>query len=425
MAKREANVAVLPNSNPLISSSDRESMKDNLFFTSSPLESIAGLWHEIHGARDWAGLLHPLHPLLRQELIKYGGFAQATYDGFDTDPSSHKCGSCRFGQETLFSQLGLSTAHYEVTRYLYATSRVKMLSSVARLKATTTWRRNSNWMGFVAVSSDEESQRIGRRDIVVAWRGTLTATEWIKNVQLWLKPLCGTAKVIHGFHSVYTSMYKSTPQYDKTSASEQFMNEVTRLVGKYRGEGEELSLTVTGHSLGGALAILSAYEAAAAKIPGLSRVSVFTFGAPLVGNKGFARELENLGVKVLRVVSKQDLVPKLPGTLLKRVYSHAGVVLSMDTASSLLLRRSLNHTASFHSLDTYLHFLEAIGSEARRDLALVNKSLGVLRKELSITAHWCWLKGLCSGQTWWSCGEGARRTQPGFVFPPFIFPFPF
>ncbi|VFQ76720.1 unnamed protein product [Cuscuta campestris] len=33
------------------------------------------------------------------------------------------------------------------------------------------WSKDSNWIGFVAVSDDEETRRIGLRDIAVAWRG--------------------------------------------------------------------------------------------------------------------------------------------------------------------------------------------------------------------------------------------------------------
>lgn len=53
-------------------------------------------------------------------------------------------------------------------------------------------------MGFVAVSGDEESQRIGCRDITVAWRGTVAPAEWYEDLQNQLKPLGsdhGDAKV--------------------------------------------------------------------------------------------------------------------------------------------------------------------------------------------------------------------------------------
>lgn len=89
------------------------------------------------------------------------------------------------------------------------------------------------------------------------------------------------------------------------------MAEIKRLVKYYQEKGERVSLTITGHSLGGALALLNAHEAASA-IPDLP-VSVISFGAPRVGNDAFRNELERLGVKALRVVVKQDLVPKTPG----------------------------------------------------------------------------------------------------------------
>ena len=51
------------------------------------------------------------------------------------------------------------------------------------------------------------------------------------------------------------------------------MEEVKRLLEFFKGSGEEVSLTVTGHSLGGALALLSAYDAASS-LPDLDHISV-------------------------------------------------------------------------------------------------------------------------------------------------------
>ncbi|KAL7211358.1 hypothetical protein ACSBR2_014272 [Camellia fascicularis] len=61
----------------------------------SPKEDISDKWREIQGCCDWDNLLNPLYPSLRQEIVKYGEFAQATYDAFDFDSFSKYCGSCR------------------------------------------------------------------------------------------------------------------------------------------------------------------------------------------------------------------------------------------------------------------------------------------------------------------------------------------
>jgi len=42
-------------------------------------------------------------------------------------------------------------------------------------------------------------------------------------------------------------------------------------------------------------------------------VTVFAFASPRVGNRAFALRMEELEVKVLRLVNKKDVVPKVPG----------------------------------------------------------------------------------------------------------------
>lgn len=381
----------------------------------SPKEIISDKWREIHGSNDWDNLLDPLHPWLRREILKYGEFAQATYDAFDFDPFSEYCGSCRFNRGNFFGKLGIDKNGYKVCKYIYAMSHIEMPKWLKRSNLADTWSKDSNWMGFVAVSDDEETHRIGRRDIVVAWRGTVAPSEWYEDFQRKLEPIGhGDAKVEHGFQSIYTSKNEQT-RYNKTSASEQVMKEVIKLVKFYREKGEEVSLTITGHSLGGALALLNAYEAADT-IPGLP-VSVISFGAPRVGNIAFRDELHQMGVKILRMVVNQDFVPRMPGVVFNErlqmfeeitgtldwIYTHVGAELKLDVRSSPYLKRGFN-LLGFHSQETYLHLVDGFisssdskfRSDARRDIALVNKACDMLVDELRIPHCWYQLenKGL-------------------------------
>ena len=246
---------------------------DHMTPTRSPRENISTKWREIHGQFNWENLLDPIHPWLRREIVKYGEFAQATYDAFDYDSFSDFCGSCRYNRHNLFDELHLTKHGYKVTKYIYAMTNIDVPSWFERPNTGETWSKDSNWMGYVAVSCDKESQRIGRRDIAGAWRGTVAPSEWFSDMKASLEQIGeGGVKVESGFHSIYTSKSEST-RYNKLSASEQVMEEVKRLLDFFKGSGEEVSLTVTGHSLGGALALLSAYDAASS-LPDLDHISV-------------------------------------------------------------------------------------------------------------------------------------------------------
>ncbi|CAK9327623.1 unnamed protein product [Citrullus colocynthis] len=386
--------------------------------TLSPRENISAVWRDLHGASDWDGLLDPLHPFLRRELVKYGEFAQATYDAFDFDPLSEFCGSCRYNRHKLLDELGLSQNGYKVTKYIYALSPVDGPDWFESSKIGEVWSRDSNWMGFVAVSTDEESDRIGRRDILVAWRGTVTPTEWYIDLKTKLKKIDRSnkkVKVQRGFLTIYKSKDEES-KFNKTSASEQVMEELHRLIDFFKEKGDrEISLTITGHSLGGALSLLTAYEAGVS-FPADVHISVVSFGAPRVGNLAFREKLNEMGVKTLRVVIGQDIVPKLPGLFvnlivnklsavtgkLSWVYRHVGKELKMDMYMSPYLKRESDMSGS-HNLEIYLHLVDGFVSRkgkfrwnSRRDVALVNKGSDMLVEELRIPEFWYQLphKGL-------------------------------
>ncbi|XP_026420156.1 phospholipase A1-Igamma1, chloroplastic-like [Papaver somniferum] len=376
-------------------------------------------WEEIRGQDDWVGLLDPMDSTLRSELIRYGEMAQACYDAFDYGPYSKYCGSCRYIRRKFFDCLGLADRGYDVTRYLYATTNINLPNFFKKSRWSKIWSRNANWMGYVAVSNDETSIRLGRRDITIAWRGTVTRLEWIADLMDFLRSVKSDkipcpdpmVKVESGFLDVYTDKEENC-RFCKYSAREQILTDIRRLIKMY--PGEELSITITGHSLGAALAVVSAYDIAETGVNVTDTgkavpVSVFSFSGPRVGNKRFKERLEGLGVKVLRVVNIHDTVPKVPGIffnekvppLVQKLaeglpwsYSHVGVELLLDHKNSPFLEDT-NDPSCFHNLEAHLHLLDGYHGKGKRfvlaggkDPALVNKASDFLKDHYLVPPHW-------------------------------------
>ncbi|XP_027095780.2 phospholipase A1-Igamma2, chloroplastic isoform X2 [Coffea arabica] len=360
-----------------------------------------------------------MDPLLRTELIRYGEMAQACYDAFDFDPFSKYCGTCRFERHKFFRSLGMTEHGYEVTRYIYATSNINLPNFFKKSRWPKVWSKNANWIGFIAVSNDETTKRLGRRDITVAWRGTVTRLEWIADLMDFLKPISADkipcpdpeVKVESGFVDLYTDKDESC-RFCRYSAREQILGELKRLVNMHRKE--EISMTITGHSLGSALAVLSAYDIAETGVhvredTSAIPVCVFSFSGPRVGNVRFKERLELLGVKVLRVVNVHDLVPKSPGIFFNEKvpamvmklaqglpwsYSHVGVELGLDHKNSPFLKPNADPGCA-HNLEAHLHLLDGYHGKGhrfvlatRRDPALVNKDCDFLKDHHRIPPHW-------------------------------------
>jgi len=72
------------------------------------------------------------------------------------------------------------------------------------------------------------------------------------------------------------------------------------------------TVSVTGHSLGGALSIFCAMDLVSQRIIPSNRISVINFGQPRVGNKNFADYFNSQNVFVARVTNQRDIVPHVP-----------------------------------------------------------------------------------------------------------------
>ncbi|KAG9136187.1 hypothetical protein Leryth_003797 [Lithospermum erythrorhizon] len=287
---------------------------------------LSRLWKKIQGQNNWENLVQPLDPLLRAEIIRYGEFVAACYKAFDLDPSSKRYLNCKYGRKNMLREVGLENCGYEVTKYIYATPDINLNIPMQN-------GGEGKWIGYVAVSDNETCKKIGRRDILISFRGTITNHEWIANLMSSLTPARldphntrDEIQVEAGFLSLYTSN-ESDNKFGLESCREQLLSEVSRLLNKFKGE--EISITLAGHSMGSSLALLLGYDLAEL---GLNRkiisncnkfeekipITVFSFGGPRVGNSGFKERCEELGVKVLRIVNEKDPITKLPGVFLNK-----------------------------------------------------------------------------------------------------------
>lgn len=141
--------------------------------------------------------------------------------------------------------------------------------------------------------------------IIVAFRGTASIRDWLTDLDARMVSPGGGVEVHKGFLAALTSVID--PIMARLGPARDELLAVPRIV-------------LTGHSLGGALAMLCAKALFSAGFP---IDAVYTFGQPRVGNEMFAGNYDLvLGQRTWRFVNEADIVPRAPGLLAG--YRHAG-----------------------------------------------------------------------------------------------------
>jgi len=84
---------------------------------------------------------------------------------------------------------------------------------------------------------------------------------------------------------------------------------------------EATQLIISGHSLGGALATIAAFDFA----KNSPSPKIYTFASPRVGNIDFAKKYSAVDIDTQRVFNTEDIVPCLPPPVLQEfIYDHVG-----------------------------------------------------------------------------------------------------
>ncbi|XP_049391384.1 phospholipase A(1) DAD1, chloroplastic-like [Solanum stenotomum] len=346
---------------------------------------------EFQGIKNWEGLLDPLDDDLRKEILRYGKFVEAAYRCFDFDMSSPTYATCLYPKSSMLTDCGLDKTGYKVVKNLYGTCVVQMPRWTKKTFPNLA-SPQSSWIGYMAVCDDEkEIARLGRRDVVIAYRGTATSSEWLENFRATLTCLPNDMMTSDKKYdqpmvqSGLLSLYTTNTQCDQ-SLQDTIREEIGKIVDKY--SDEPLSITITGHSLGAALATLTAYDITT-KFSNAPIVSVVSFGGPRVGNKSFRCQLEKSSTNILRIVNSDDPVTKVPGFVIhddiddvaerettrvastrmrswlqkcmedtQWVYAEVGKELRLSSKDLCPQIINKGNVATCHDLKTYLHLVD-------------------------------------------------------------------
>lgn len=212
--------------------------------------------------------------------------------------------------------------------------------------------------GFVAANDD---------NVLIAFCGSESLPDWLTNFSIIKVPAPFRETEVHtGFQEALFPV----------------LLEITIALHKYNPTGDK-GIWVTGHSLGGALAVLlaSMFIEEGIEVRGL-----YTFGAPRVGDSQFSESFNEKFTGVsYRIVNEGDLVPHLPPEFLgflhagkATLFNENGDRLDDDVATWTKFREGIGAWMShigksdlairdFHKLETNNGYLNRLKNDLKKD----------------------------------------------------------
>jgi hypothetical protein len=201
--------------------------------------------------------------------------------------------------------------------------------------------------GFLALAPSGE--------LVASIRGTDTIMEWIHDASFLMAP--SPVRGLSGFtEDGFTSIYRSL----RTGAAAASDSAVTS-INSHLTAGQAKTVTVCGHSLGGALATLLTADVAL-NTPCKTPVS-YTFASPRTGDHMFAGGYNSMISASYRIENRQDLVPKLP-PILPLPYEHVATKYELNPPAGAIKQ----DIACMHHLTTYVWLMERLSGQGNDPL---------------------------------------------------------
>ncbi|CAK9098922.1 unnamed protein product, partial [Durusdinium trenchii] len=190
--------------------------------------------------------------------------------------------------------------------------------------------------------------------IYLSFRGTVSQENMITNLKAELVPLTlgasAQGQVHRGFQDAYLALRpRLLTKLDEVTADPSLLP-------------ARVLVRATGHSLGGVLAMLACYDLRSCR--GVTCECV-TWGAPRLGDGGFAELWNAAGIKLERLVNRFDVVPRLPSNQEDEAGEQGRVAAQ--------LHQWLGRVQAARNALGYVHFCDSV----ERGLWRVNESVSV------------------------------------------------
>jgi hypothetical protein len=197
--------------------------------------------------------------------------------------------------------------------------------------------KETDTQGYVAINTDT---------IYIVWRGSSSINDFLRDANVRRVPFLKDGELVHvGFLNAFNSI---KDYLDKV---------IENSFRKIGGINKIKNIVICGHSLGGALATLTAYHFCEKYLDLKDKVQKISIGSPRVGNDEFKKNYNKLVPFTLRVVNDSDIVARIP----KIGYKHVDCVLSLDNNGKVIKRRF----KLFRQI--YDYFISDITGEAIKD----------------------------------------------------------
>ncbi|MEM7130371.1 MAG: lipase family protein [Chloroflexota bacterium] len=172
---------------------------------------------------------------------------------------------------------------------------------------------------------------------VIVLRGTMTADEWLNNINYRLRPFLPAEPDCGDVHLGFRDIYKG-------------------LRGRYRELAAEFepaqNLYLVGHSLGAAVSKLGAFDLVSREPTRRSTLQAYLFAPPRIGDKIFTQQYDERVGTSYRIVNVCDIVPYIPFEEIGEVVDLLGYPYA-DTKGEIAYVHQAgnpiaNHVASYH-----------------------------------------------------------------------------